>query len=179
MKTRPATDEDITYEYDGPPNKVLVSSFYRLFDYCGTNWLRPRKRRGIWVVQKFGCDRPLLVRVEEDDEHPGFVVNASDDSVSHPPLQPRRYSKIKRTTRHADGTYSIRMTTEEASLIWNCLRDGRSIYKHDFPGISAFLWEAMREFDIGSHVVALHPDKFEKYKNKKARPSSPERNSDD
>lgn len=74
--TRPATDADLFFEYDGKP-AMVCASFFGKFDACyyhTTGYRRPRKVGGCWVVNRYG-DKPLMVRTDRPQKpYPDFVA---------------------------------------------------------------------------------------------------------
>lgn len=82
IPTRLATDADVLNPDfpDERPSKVSVSGFYELREFVTCDHLRPKKYRGVWVVQRF-CDLRLLrVRTDHTGPLPDFVVNLSESA---------------------------------------------------------------------------------------------------
>lgn len=75
IPTRPATDDDITLDFEGRATAVCVSFFHDMSAnrYVGNGFRRPRKVGGAWVVRRY-ADRRLMVRTDRAGRYPDFVV---------------------------------------------------------------------------------------------------------
>lgn len=75
IPTRPATDDDLSFEYDGRPYPVLCVFYYGLEQHRrnGSGYRRPRKIGGIWTIHRWG-KRDLLVRTDRARDFPDFVA---------------------------------------------------------------------------------------------------------